>query len=69
MCLYCPLSGRNRPQGVGAVAEIGAQEFTGPPRVNGEEGGQDLRHRRAEGRPGHDAAARPRPVARPQQSP
>lgn len=37
---------------MGAIAPVRAQVLAGAPRVDGEEGGQDLRHRRRQGRDG-----------------
>lgn len=43
------VAGRNRPEGVGAVATLSAQVLAGAAGVDGEEGGQDLRHGRRQG--------------------
>lgn len=49
--------GRNRAQGMGDLAAIGAQVLAGVAGVDGQEGGQDLRHGRRQGAGAGAAAA------------
>lgn len=53
--MLCP--GRDRAEGVGAVAAVGAQVLAGAAGVYGQEGGQDLRHGRRQGAGAGAAAA------------
>ena len=52
--------GRNRVEGVGPVAAGRPQGKPGAARLDGEKGGQNLRHRGAAGRPGRPTAGRQR---------
>lgn len=62
---YRLIPGRDRSKGVGAVPALGPQVLAGPARLDGQEGGQDLRHRRAQqGVAGAGPAAAARRLAR-----